>query len=264
MSDRLEIAKTICEIFAILLAGAWSIWLFIYQDQVLPSRVTTQLTMDTELTSVGRFQNFKVVQTDVRIKNAGEVRAYIVGSIFNVRAYSIKARSTPVIPGENLSWIRRKQGDFMDLPQWLDRGEGQIVNSGRLLPASGAWIDANEERVVSFVSFVPDKHQLLSVRSEIRHSKDRGEGMVLVDYPVGRDGFTWLDVRVANRGRTEPYKHVEHHEFLGDSDPYRVYSVAFTLLSDANELQDRGAVPFRGSLHNPAMHRTAGLAPTRR
>jgi hypothetical protein len=231
MPGQLDTVEKVSKIAALALAGAWAIWGFVYQDRVLPSRTPTNLTMSTDLAVVGEFGGFKVVKTTIRAKNPGDVRAYIVGSLFNARAYRLNVNKVPAIPQDNLALVKNDIGDFIDLPQWVWRDKGRILNSGRLFPASGAWLDPDEERTADFMTFVPAEYGLLSVRSEVRHSKARNPDLVKVGYNVGPDGFIGFNILVRNKGKEDLYNSDQHKYVLQDANPDRVYSVSYILLS---------------------------------
>lgn len=261
MPGKLDTTEKVIKIIALVLAGIWAIWGFVYQDRILPSRAPTNLTISTDLEVVGDFDRFKAVKTTVRAKNTGNVRAYIIGSLFNVRGYRLHIKKEAAAPTENLVLLRDGVGDLIDLPQWVWRDKGRILNSGRLFPAFGAWLDPDEERTADFLTFVPREYELLSVRSEIRHSKTRDSEKVRIENIIAPDGFIGFHTTVLDGDKKEAYNFDKHSPILKDANPDRVYSVAYLLISEGKDAAATGIAMGTGS-HNQSLNRT-DTAPTR-
>lgn len=224
--SRIEKAKDVVEIIALVIAGFWAIWLFAYKDIMLPSRVPTYVTVDGDLSIIGRKGDLSIVKSVVRIKNGSGVRALIVGSSFNVRAYVVVPKNEPSFPSEKADLIRRPSGDLIDLPQWAEIGTGDIVSSGRLFPADGWWIDAGEEQEIEFVVFVPVRYNLLSQRCVVHLAKERSS-QVWAKWEVSPDSSVHARLFVGDPQEPERYDFSKHHEMLADATPYRSYSAAW-------------------------------------
>jgi hypothetical protein len=235
MADRsgLEKAKDLFEIVAIAIAGTWAAFLFYYQVMVVPSRIPVHLGIDSELEVVGRTDGFVIVKATVNAKNNGDARVNLLAAPFNMKAYHVSGRDKPVIPKEEANLIRASYGDFMDLPRWIER-RGEIVNSGRLFPAEGWWLDAAEEQEVEFLTYVPDIYDFLVLRTEL-HMAKRGNQNLLFEWKIESDGRVGLDRKIIDGKSAEPYSHARHAQLLKDSNPYRMYTLSTVPLNGATQ-----------------------------
>jgi hypothetical protein len=230
--SRIEKTKNVVEILALVIAGFWAIWLFAYKDIMLPSRVPTFVTVDGDLNIIGKKDDLLVVKSVVRIKNGSSVRALIVGSSFNVRAYVVMPKAKPSLPSEKAALIMRPSGDFIDLPQWAEIGVGEIMSSGRLFPANGWWIDAGEEQEIEFVVFVPARYNLLSQRCVVHLAKE-SSSQVRTKWEVASDSSVHAQIFIGTPEESERYDSAKHSDMLGDANPYKSYSAAWLAIPEA-------------------------------
>jgi hypothetical protein len=250
-----ETVKNIAETLALLAAGGWAIWTFHYTFFVVPSSVPPHLTLGSNLELVGRSANFFTVKARVRVHNDSSTRVHVVSSIFNMHAYRVSAKAKALLPSDG---TRLVQGDtdFVELPEFVEKDKGEVVDSGRLFPNNGWWLDAGEEQNVEFITLVPSYYDLVEIRSDFRISRDRCNNL-LVSRKVNLDGSVSVDLSVLRNGQAEEYDHDRHHDFLAGSTPFRVYTTSslslqsrrLPLVLQGAPVQARGPSPSsRGTL----------------
>jgi hypothetical protein len=185
---------------------------------------------------IGRKGSFAIVKATITVKNTSSLRVCIVGSTFNMQGYSITPLSNPVVPKERAAFIQSGAGgDFVELPQWIEPSSSKIVNSGRLFPPNDWWLDAGDEQSLEFVTYVPDRFDLVSLRSDLRLSKSINEASgrcysdkILVQWIVDQNGLVDMKLTVKKGRGMEPYDFRKHRDMLGESSaPYHILSSAW-------------------------------------
>lgn len=193
-----SLARDFAGIAAILLAGAWSIWLFIYQDRILPAKIHLHIVAYSALEVIGSNKDAIAVRARVRVLNNSNVQARILGAWFNLRAYSIAPATTKLASDTHVRQIQNQEGgegrEFVDLPRKLEPTVGEIINSGRLLQPVW-WLEPTEEHNIEFVTFVPKKYDLVSLRCTFRVIRGpEVPNKLIQEWSIGQDGAVALSL----------------------------------------------------------------------
>ncbi len=71
--------RDIVEIVAILAAGIWAFYVFIYENRILPSQAQPEVNFTASLAKVSQHNGLVGVRMDTDIHNIGTVRAHFLG-----------------------------------------------------------------------------------------------------------------------------------------------------------------------------------------
>jgi hypothetical protein len=188
----LRTVKDIFEILALIGAGSWSIWLFFYQDRILPKRAPLHISVDSELEVVGRSAELTAVKAVVTLMNDSSGSARFLGTCFTLTAYEVTANAASVAPQERMALVRSRLGEFIDLPRMVLKSKGDIINSGRLVPSENWYLDRGEKQRVEFITFVPRRYSLASLHCDVHVTKDEN-WLASKNWKLGRDGGVTFD-----------------------------------------------------------------------
>jgi hypothetical protein len=87
----IQSVRDIVEITAITLAGAWAIYIFVYENRIKPTFAPPELAFSGELERVGTHEGFAVVKVVTHIKNVGTAPAQFLG-------YSVTVAGSRFLP----------------------------------------------------------------------------------------------------------------------------------------------------------------------
>lgn len=229
-----EIFKNVAEISAFLLAGLWAVWLFHYQDRVLPAKVHLHIVAKSTLEVIGERGDLLAVRARVNVANNSKVQARILGAWFNMRAYAVADNHGGVPPESAEKQIRTQTGEeFIDLPRQATINDGEIINSGRLMQVEW-WLEPDEEQAIEFVTFVPKKFDLVRLKCHFRVAKEFDKPDILSrEWVVNKDGSIFLEFYVKDaNGKRETYDPTKkgHRDLFKDNMPLIAYTTSYAVL----------------------------------
>jgi hypothetical protein len=82
------------EVAAIVLAGAWALYVFVYQNGIKPGLAPPALSFSVAMRRVGDDGNLAVIRVDETIHNNGSVRAHFLGhslTVYGSRVIALKS-----------------------------------------------------------------------------------------------------------------------------------------------------------------------------
>jgi len=83
------------EVAAIVLAGAWALYVFVYQNGIKPGLAPPTLSFSVAMRHVGDDGNLAVIRVDETIRNDGTVRAHFLGHSLTVCGSRVMALKSP-------------------------------------------------------------------------------------------------------------------------------------------------------------------------
>lgn len=107
MTGRIENTKNIIEIIAILCAGAWAIYVFIYQEHLAPSSTVPRASIEAEVIGLSEMDNGNALKLKTKFKNNGKARVHLVGYWFNVVGFKIQKKAE-ISDEEYVEALRKK------------------------------------------------------------------------------------------------------------------------------------------------------------
>jgi hypothetical protein len=90
-------ARDVIEVFAILLAGAWALYVFVYENNVRPTLAPPSPVFTVEMHHVGNDGPLAVVRIDETIHNVGTVRVHFTGYSVTVFGMRIRPQAHPEV-----------------------------------------------------------------------------------------------------------------------------------------------------------------------
>ncbi len=87
--------RDVVEVVAIVLAGAWALYVFVYQNGIKPSLAPPTLSFSVAMRRVGDDGNLTVIRVDETIHNDGSVRAHFLGHSLAVYGSRVIALNSP-------------------------------------------------------------------------------------------------------------------------------------------------------------------------
>ena len=175
MSTRFESTKNFIEIIAILCAGAWAIYVFIYQEHIAPANALPRASIDSQIVSLGKIQGGNAIKLKTALRNNGKVRVHLIGYWFNVIGLKIN-KNAELSDNEFTDMLKK---EFIpNKYQIRVRREFEIID--RDIIDSGTFVDDSwlldqsdiieQERSI----FVSDQYDMvvINVYANIAKSKD--------------------------------------------------------------------------------------------
>jgi hypothetical protein len=87
---RVSHVRDIVEIVAIIAAGVWAIYVFVYMDRIEPFQKPVAPVIDASMTVVGAKGDVLAVRISQSLKNLGPAKLYILGRIANVLGTNVR------------------------------------------------------------------------------------------------------------------------------------------------------------------------------
>jgi len=87
--------RDVVEVAAIILAGAWALYVFVYQNGIKPGLAPPSLSFSVAMRRVGDDGSLAVVRVDETIHNDGSVRAHFLGHSLTVFGSRVIALNSP-------------------------------------------------------------------------------------------------------------------------------------------------------------------------
>jgi hypothetical protein len=88
---RVRTARDIIEMVAILAAGIWAFYVFVYENRILPSLAQPNVSITATLQKHGVHNGLVAVELSTSIRNIGTVRAHFLGIVTVVYGQKIAA-----------------------------------------------------------------------------------------------------------------------------------------------------------------------------
>ena len=89
-SDRLERANALVQTLAILAAGAWAVYTFIYEARIKPALEPPAVSVTTSLVRAGERDRHVAIRSTVTRKNVGQTGVRVLGLVYNVTGVRVR------------------------------------------------------------------------------------------------------------------------------------------------------------------------------
>jgi hypothetical protein len=84
VDDRWTIVRHVVESLAIVAAGLWAFYIFVYQEKIKPASDPASLTTSIDVRRLGRDATRDVLSIDIRLQNSGKTEIDIAADAINV------------------------------------------------------------------------------------------------------------------------------------------------------------------------------------
>ena len=169
LARRHELVKDYVQVFAILVAAFWAIWVFTYENIIKPRQEKPNVVVSTSLEEGGRDNGLIAIKATATVRSVGKRRAAILGAWFNVEGVHLTPKQGPAADAYRESVARqlgkRRPEDNSEIDMHASRysdydednslNKTYIFSTNFLLNRSTLNPDEDETKVVTF--HVPDK-----------------------------------------------------------------------------------------------------------
>jgi hypothetical protein len=166
-------ALNLIQAFAILLAGCWAVYTFIYQQQIQPTLEPPALTVDCRLEKVGTQGDVTAIKATITRKNVGHQGIRILGLAHNLHAVKQNLKSaaihdTPIEPlqTDKAAFLSNRYVGPALRDEVVARG-ASLFHGGTTLEASVSELNAGESLSRDLLFYV-DHQQFDSARIKIQ------------------------------------------------------------------------------------------------
>jgi hypothetical protein len=94
-SHRIATVRDVVEVVAILAAGIWAFYVFIYENRIVPSQAQPNVNFSASLQRVSQHNGLIGVRLDTEVRNSGTVKAHFLGIATAVVGQRIEPVSSP-------------------------------------------------------------------------------------------------------------------------------------------------------------------------
>jgi hypothetical protein len=131
--EHTRTVRDLVEVVAIVLAGAWALYVFVFQNVILPGLAEPTPTFAVTMRHVGNDGPFAVVRLEESIRNIGTVRVHFIG-------HSLTVLGMNVVPAEPGPALRRASAALYSYSRFTP---SRVVYRDAIVTALG---DDNEHR----------------------------------------------------------------------------------------------------------------------
>lgn len=93
-----RVVRDVVEVVAIALAGGWALYVFVYQNMIVPSLAAPSPSFTVQMRHVGNDGPLAVIRLDETIRNIGTVRIHFLGHSITVLGMRVIQLQTPREP----------------------------------------------------------------------------------------------------------------------------------------------------------------------
>ena len=162
MADRTigQSINTWVQIFALILAGIWAIYNFIYKEIIKPKLLPSHISIKLDLSKAGKRNSLLAVKADFTILNNSKRKAVLLPSVYAVwGARNTRQLKKKGAKEQEYAILRNLQNMFIDTRDEMtslvgSKVEKTFVASGPVF--KGWYFDSHESATKSLVIFVPD------------------------------------------------------------------------------------------------------------
>lgn len=184
LAGRHELIKDYAQVFALVLAASWAIWVFFYENIYKPRQESPNVIVSTSLEESGRDKGLIAVKTTATAKNVGKRSASIISAWFNVEGFHLTRKDGPAADGYRgnvLNQLRRQTPEGGEIDMHASRysdydadntlNRKYIFSTNFLLNHSALSPDEDESKVITF--HVPENEfDLVRVILHVVYAKD--------------------------------------------------------------------------------------------
>lgn len=216
-SDRLERANALVQTLAILAAGAWAVYTFIYEARIKPALEPPAVSVTTSLVRAGERDRHVAIRSTVTRKNVGQTGVRVLGLVYNVTGVRVRIDAAPsgTPAGERAPADRTTTARAYGFT-----GPGEaILREGRLFAgateAGGEPSDLNPGESVSRDLIVyADRDRFDFVRFEVSLVYTKGdEPPVLLTFETGPDGTLTLKAKANCQAEPQTCERLKSTDF---------------------------------------------------
>ena len=106
--------RDIVEIVAIVAAGIWAFYTFVYENQIKPASSKPEMQIESSLTRIGERNGLIAVRSQLSVKNVGLTETWVYGLAESVVGTTVRARGVRGVPPPQRDSFR-----IENAPAWI-------------------------------------------------------------------------------------------------------------------------------------------------
>jgi hypothetical protein len=159
---KAESISHIVQAFAILAAGIWAFYTFIYEDRIKPASEPPITSINTSLIPVGKKGSLIAIQAHTQLSNIGKVRIRLLADTFNVIGVTVQTGKSE----EQHSGYIKSNLYSKEITSQVLMKTGELLKGATANPNGSYILDPGESANKDFIVYVPDnKFDLIRMRS---------------------------------------------------------------------------------------------------
>jgi hypothetical protein len=128
--------RDVVEIVAIVAAGAWAFYTFVYENQIKPANERAEVQIESSLTRLGQSHGLVAVQSHVVIRNVGVSDIWLYGFAETVTGSTVRP-APPAATASGTGAATYVQAE----PGWVERAKATVYSLGFLTHLADARAD---------------------------------------------------------------------------------------------------------------------------
>jgi hypothetical protein len=169
--DLISTIRDIVEIVAIIAAGCWAFYVFVYENRIKPSFETPDVNVTASMQRLSTHKGLTAVALHVQLHNVGTVQARFLAFAVNVYGQRVTAQAPRPHPVD--AGLRYDSGDFsrtdaaVAVYSWA-----YVTNQGNPSSSQGTTLDAGSTIENDRIFYVPQgRFDVLTVEIEAPYTK---------------------------------------------------------------------------------------------
>src|SRR5918997_2440966 len=191
----METLNSAVQTLAIVLAGAWGVYTFVYEAKIAPGLAPPSVSVAGALGRVGQRDGMVAIRSTVTRTNVGQAEVRILGLTYNVVGVRVRFGETVAAAGAMPRELPKSstvaQAKYYDEPEGGEviLRHGVLFENATALPSSPSGLNPGEA-VSRDLVFYADPTRFDSVRFQVELSYTKmSEQPVPLVFEAGRDGW---------------------------------------------------------------------------
>ncbi|MBC7881357.1 MAG: hypothetical protein H7Y37_08485 [Anaerolineae bacterium] len=160
--QKAESISHIVQALAILAAGFWAFYTFIYEDRIKPASEPPITSITTSLTPVGKKGPLIAIQAKTQLRNIGKVRIRLLADTFNVIGVTVQTGKSE----EKHSGYLKSNLYSKEVKSQVLMKSGELLKGATANPNASYYLDPDESVNKDFIIYLPDnKFDLIRMKS---------------------------------------------------------------------------------------------------
>ncbi|WP_165982773.1 hypothetical protein [Dankookia rubra] len=190
----METINSAVQTLAIVLAGAWGVYTFVYEAKIAPGLAPPSVSVTSTLERVGQRGDLVAIRSTVTRTNVGQTEVRVLGLTYNVVGVKVRFTEGSVMPGKMPEEVSMSstiaQARYYDEPEGGEvlLRHGVLFEGATAQPSGPSGLNPGET-VSRDLVFYADPTRFDSIRFLIELSYAKmSEPPVPLVFEVGRDG----------------------------------------------------------------------------
>ena len=171
--SKLEKIESIFKIIAVLIGGAWTIYIFRYQNIILPSREPIAMTIKVNSQKVGQINDLTYFKLFVTFKNESKISEKVSAAYINSAGEKIYTSNNEKDYGDYAPGIKDNNPESDDFSNYKfsKKGTNRFFQFSKLLSDNFVLAPDEEQSTNTLIAFPTNKFDLIHTEIVLIQSK---------------------------------------------------------------------------------------------